>query len=296
MHGRLNFLRMVRGKHDPVYRRLRAKLHFVDPENAPPPIKVGDVEGTPIRGTSTRTVDWQRVMSRCRPSICLLQVDKTRDGMFAPNAFGTAFGHKHNLLATAGHSLENADVRIYMPLPEPVAPEATKHRNVMHGIDCGLIQLPQRLAHRVPALPTQERIPEIGEEVAAIGYPYVPNRGIALVMQVGTVSALMRSYKNELFIQVSFHTGGGLSGSPLVDRRGYVLGIMVESLFHQPKDGENPPVPYGQSVPIGYLHYLSDDPWEPANGAGNSSNGGAPATTPLAHGQDHAATPPPRRR
>lgn len=281
VHGRLAFLSMVRGKHDPVYRRLRARLHFIDSEKAPPPIKVGHIGPTPLRGNRGSRFGWERIMDHCRQSVCFLQVDKSRSGQFASNTFGTAFCFKRDLLATAGHNLQDANVRVDMPFVEPVAPRATKHRNVVGGVDCGMIMLPRPLSQRLPPLSTQERIPEVGEEVAAIGFPYVPHRHTALVMHVGTVSALVRSYQNELFIQVSFHTGGGLSGSPLVDRRGYVLGIMVESVFHKPEDIEVPAVQYGQAIPIGYLHYLSSDPWiglaDNEGGGEDSENGEASA-------------------
>lgn len=261
VHGRLAYLRMIRGEHDPVYRRFRAKLHFIDPEMAPPPIKVGHVHSTRLRGTSRREANWESVVERCRASVFQLQVDKMRDGKFAPTTFGTAFAYKRNVLATAGHNLENANVRVGMPFATDVAPTGTKHRNVLGSTDCGVIRVPRGLAPQVRAMPTQERIPEVGEEVAAIGYPYVPRREPGLVMLVGTVTAISRSYQNEQFIQVSFHTGGGLSGAPLVDRRGYVLGIIVESVFHKPDHDDTPAVQYGQAIPLGYLHYLTSDDW-----------------------------------
>jgi S1-C subfamily serine protease len=97
-------------------------------------------------------------------------------------------------------------------------------------------------------------LPEIGEEVAAVGYPVLPQRDPTLVMHTGIVESLPTNQKRgRRFIQVSFQSGGGLSGSPLIDKRGFVVGIMIENIF-QPTDESVPGRPFGQAVPIEYLY------------------------------------------
>ena len=91
-------------------------------------------------------------------------------------------------------------------------------------------------------------------KVAAIGYPVLPQRDAILVMHLGIVESLPISQKKDKrFIQVSFQSGGGLSGSPLIDKGGFVVGIMVENIF-QPTDENVPDKPFGQAVPIEYLY------------------------------------------
>ena len=121
-----------------------------------------------------------------------------------------------------------------------------------HGPDVALIRIVEPSGDLV-YLPTQMRLPEIGEEVCAVGYPPFPQRNVAIVMHVGMVEALPTVYSGRLrFIQVSFQSGGGLSGAPLIDRRGFVVGVMVENIFSEVLDG-TPCRPYGQAVPIEYL-------------------------------------------
>jgi len=78
-------------------------------------------------------------------------------------------------------------------------------------------------------------------------------RDTTLVMHTGIVEALPVAYAEGLrFIQVSFQSGGGLSGAPLIDKRGFVVGVMAENIFRE-ENGPVPQRPYGQAVPIEYL-------------------------------------------
>jgi len=65
-------------------------------------------------------------------------------------------------------------------------------------------------------------------------------------------------------IQVSFQSGGGLSGGCLIDRRGFVIGIMTENIYNM---GANniPNRPYGQAIPVEYLADKVDDLLENRN-------------------------------
>ncbi len=101
---------------------------------------------------------------------------------------------------------------------------------VRQTIDVAALEVPCLSTRR--GIPTQLRLPQIGEEVAAIGFPRLPFRSSSLVLHVGTVEALPRDYKGKhRFIQVSFQSGGGLSGGCLIDKSGHALGIMTENIF-----------------------------------------------------------------
>ena len=91
-----------------------------------------------------------------------------------------------------------------------------------------------------------------------MGFPQIAFRHPDLVLHTGTVEALPKSLKDTRFIQTSFQSGGGLSGGPLVDERGLVLGLMVENVFMEVrKVGKGkrlaPSRPYGQAVPFEYV-------------------------------------------
>ena len=88
-------------------------------------------------------------------------------------------------------------------------------------------------------------------------------------MHSGTVTAITLNYSESIqFIQVSFVQGPGLSGAPLVDRRGLLLGIVVENVFQAPggggADGQaRATTEYGQVIPISLIHELRKVPWRP---------------------------------
>ena len=276
VQGRLSFIRMVRGKDDPVYRRLATKHAFIEERLPPDP---GGAGPSPLRGLSEDAVGWQRVYDRLRKHIFRLQlIPSSSSDSQARYAGGTAFAYGKALqLATAGHNLDGQNVEVFdiWQLPEdPIIPGSAKWQCHPDGLDCGLIKLKPsvRLKWR-GQIPTQERIPEVGEEVAAIGYPPVARRQTAPILYTGVVAALARGYDEKTqFIQVSFRQDPGLSGSPLIDRRGFVLGIVIENTS-QPGvagadqeraegKGSGKTVQHGQVLPIGYLHRLRKDPWK----------------------------------
>ena len=92
---------------------------------------------------------------------------------FEVEGAGTGFFIQPTVVATAGHNFKYPAIRLAEPLRLDVL--RAKHKEVAFGFDCGLL-CPDLGQQRQLALPTQERIPEIGEEVAAIGYPRLPQR------------------------------------------------------------------------------------------------------------------------
>ncbi len=257
VHGRLSFIGMVRGPDDPVYRRLATKLAFIEKRTPP---DSGGAGPAPLRGGQATTSGWQRVYDRLREHLYLLQLDHAQSDEFAADQLGTAFGYERDLLITAGHNLDGFDVRAMdHSLPENgITPIKVKFLNEPHGVDCGLITLPPNSRRGWPGqIPTQERIPQVGEEVATIGYP--PRCPAA---------ALVRSLRGDVqFIQVNFRQDPGLSGSPLVDKRGYVLGIVVENALQKPKrtgideEASSASTEHGQVLPLGYVHRLRQIDW-----------------------------------
>lgn len=265
VRGNLEFIRMIRGSDAPVYRRLQARAHFIDSVTVPrKPMHVRELASTPLRGISVQPEPWTRIVERYRGSICLLEVQVGED-----LTGGTAFYFGNHLFATAGHCIagreeEDTKVKPYpLTLEDPfdpaIRPTAVAWKHVQHGVDFGLIRVNDRRMERLSRLPTQYRLPKIGEEVMALGFPTLLNRKEALVAIIGTVTALSTSpVTKERFIQLSVVSSVGISGGPVVDRRGLVIGIMIENVSTQ-ETNTRPATQYAQALPISYRHHLKHD-------------------------------------
>jgi len=173
-----------------------------------------------------------------------------------------------------------------LPLDPEIPVEVTHAEWLMHGNDLALGEavFPKRWEYSV--IPTQQRIPEQGEEVIALGYPDIALRNLALVMHIGRVEAILNGYKNMCFISVSFPSGPALSGGPVIDANGYCVGVMSENTFRSDATDAAPPLtststsenasaesglhkqshtampskPYGQAVLIGHWRDLPKAP------------------------------------
>jgi RNA-directed DNA polymerase len=249
LRGRLCFLRMVIGHDAPMYRRAVKRFNIVNPADPIPLPPLTEVNPYPLRGRSPNEL-WSLWFARYAPCICLLTVYNDENDENA----ATAFCISDDMLATAAHNLRYPRFVAYIG-NDRLQEECCHIDDAANAPDIGLIRI-KNCAPQHPFLPTQGRLPEIGEEVCAIGYPALPRRDTTLVMHTGVVEALPVAYSEGLrFIQVSFQSGGGLSGAPLIDRRGFVVGVMVGNIFTEPH-GSVPQRAYGQAVPIEYLNDL----------------------------------------
>lgn len=248
LKGRIAYLKMVKGGNSPLFRKMAFRFNRLSEAKIGIP-SLKEIRPYPLRGGYPRRETWNIWYERYTHLIALLNVKKPDS---APVA--TAFDVGNDMLATAGHNLNHEIDAITF------GDDRVKHNEIRNElyrcrkIDVGIIKLEpgQRSINRY--LPTQCRLPQIGEEVCAIGYPVLPWRHTTLVMHVGVVEALPIDYSNDnRYIQVSFQSGGGLSGSPLIDKRGFAVGIMVENIFPKPEQ-DVPARPFGQAVPIEYLH------------------------------------------
>jgi hypothetical protein len=249
LKGKLAFLKMVLGSNAPILRKMGLRYNHVAEE----PFgltKLEEIDPYPLRGAHFRADRWDLWFDRYKQAIPLLEII-TADG---DKRTGSAFMIGKNLLATARHNLEHKSYTASFESDE-VLPidESQIHRHAI--VDAAVIRL-ERDGRDVRWLMTQCRLPRIGEPVAAIGYPELPLRDSTMVLHNGVVEALPVTFDHtQRFIQVSFQSGGGLSGAPLIDNRGFVVGIMVENIFQQAAPNV-PDRPFGQAVPIEYLYRL----------------------------------------
>ena len=165
---------------------------------------------------------------------------------------GTGFYVGNGTIITAGHNLlPRLSINNMWIGNNALQSSKTNHIYEEGGIDVGIISVNNTSSFNDTWLPCQFRLPEIGEAVAAIGFPALPQRHPSIVLHTGIVEALPVNYKGIRCIQVSFHSGGGLSGGPLLGKRGNVLGIMIENIFQKAKD-DVPSKSFGQAIPIEY--------------------------------------------
>lgn len=246
LKGKISFTKMVLGDNSPVFRKLARRYNKLSPQKIAI-TQIEHIEPYPLRGCDPGSQVWNKWFSRYEASIFLVETTN-REG---DKGAGTAFYIGNNLFGTAGHNLKYEKAAIY--LGESPSPISTFTRYNEQSIDIGVIRKEDKGNAELTWLPTQLRLPEIGEEVAAIGFPSLPLRHSTLVMHVGVVEALPVTFDlQQRLIQVSFQSGGGLSGGCLIDRRGFVVGVMIENIY---KKGANdvPSRPYGQAVPVEYL-------------------------------------------
>ena len=252
IRGHLSYIQMVRGKSDPVYRKIVHDFNSLTPKK----IKLESLtvaNSSPLRGGYPQHDIWRVWYARYEKAIVLLEIqNKERD-----TKVGTGFYVGKETIITAGHNLSaNLVLTKMWAGGEELQCSVEKSIYVDGDNDVGTIKVAKPFPFGNNRLPCHFRLPEIGEEVAAIGYPRLPLRREHLVLHTGIVEALPLSLdEKKLYIQVSFHSGGGLSGGPLLDKRGNVLGIMIENIF-QATTGDVPSKPFGQAIPIEYSSAL----------------------------------------
>lgn len=241
LKGRLDYVGHIRGRRDPVYCKLRNAAHSIDEsfvERADTPLPYRLLPG------SARADRWTRQLRRLRQYVFLLEVRK-RNGDIGN---GTAFVLGKHSLATAAHNLRG-QVSVHSPTGTIAATVTRIHQLGAELIDAALIPH----ASGVRGIPFDRRIPDPGEEIAIVGYASMPRRQPSLGVYAGIVESTNTDYAGtRTFIQVSVPAGGGLSGSPVVDSRGMLVGLVIESVF----EDTQPDVPhreYCTVLPVKYV-------------------------------------------
>ncbi len=238
VRGKLAYMQMVRGRHDPLFRRLQRMANSIDASAFRSPVPLSSLQSQPLRSRSSRRgVNWQTWIDRYRQSVFLAKCVCAFDGS---DYSGTAFQVSSRHLMTAGHNCEiqvgharcPLDVSLLNPLAEELPVKASWYAyDGGSGLDVGVLEVNFPEGEGELPIPFQERVPEIGEEVIALGFPSVPQRDPDLVCHVGRVEMVASHYQGTRYIGVSFASGGGLSGAPLLDAGGYCIGVMVANTF-----------------------------------------------------------------
>ncbi len=144
---------------------------------------------------------------------------------------GTGFFVTPNLIATAGHVVENTESFEVMFSDGSRAKADFVHMESLDRCDVGFIRL--RSEHRKdrPYFHLDTEI-EIGESLIILGYPWGMNNGITLTQ--GVVSLLGRDesyFGTKLVLHTDTATWPGNSGSPVVDMDGECVGILIGGAY-----------------------------------------------------------------
>jgi len=244
LRGKLDFLKMVKGEADPVYRRLRNKLHALDPD------LIAEVpEEPPARPDD----DWEHLFEKYKNLVFHVVVRKS-----GTERGGTAFVWRRRTLATAAHNLDG-EVEVSPPFPEgePVPASALVfHPRRDEEVDVAVIRLPEDAAPIRGGIPVRDDVLEPGEQVAALGYPSIPGRQPALAIYTGRVESRATNYAGTVdSVQVSIKISGGMSGGPVIDRGGSLVGIAMEQTFERTAD-DVPARAFRHVLPIRYLREI----------------------------------------
>ena len=140
---------------------------------------------------------------------------------------GTGFFVTPNLIATAGHVVENTESFEIMFSDGTRAKADFVHMENMERCDVGFIRLRSEHRKKRPYLNLDTKI-EIGESLIILGYPWGLNNGIALTQ--GVVSLPNRSqpfFGVKLVVQTDVASYPGNSGSPVIDMDGECVGILI---------------------------------------------------------------------
>ncbi len=261
VEGKLAYLKMVRGESDFVVRALFRQASRIPGIRIKSPCPIHELKSQPIRRRARRNPNWSLWAERYHHAVYLLRCGLEPD-VFNASAFrvrcGTIVtaGHNAKVPATGG-GCQDGFLRLSIPLEEEIGLTG------VYGI-CGQnggVDLARGRVHfphdwPVAWIPTQERIAEAGEEVAALGYPTLSFRHSNLVMHVGRIESVTRTYSNAVCYSLSFPSGPALSGGPLIDANGYCIGVMIENAFLGVAQGDGAGLalhkPYGQAIAIGH--------------------------------------------
>jgi serine protease Do len=213
---------------------------------------------------------WGEVYRRYKDSVLPVEVVNSRDD----EDIGTCFlaGNKASLF-TARHVVDGVKkFRIYNSLGQPIA----IHRVVLpkrKTLDIALIlSMPNMLESASPFRVTEY---QITEEVMCLGYPPIPGFKSVLIAETGEVSANLKalagnvvsfnsSYLDgEQYVLVSNRIKGGNSGGPVVNNKGYVIGMVTSTSVNVENTSKVMDLGYGLLTPKSSMMELLKGPENP---------------------------------
>lgn len=157
----------------------------------------------------------------------------------APSANGLASGtgfllSRSGLLATNWHVVADAkNISVAFPGWSGAVSAEVVVRDVVNDLAVLRVTDSTKLATTCPDLPFQLASSNgvtLGERVSAIGYPLTPMLGSNPKFSEGVVSSKSGWQDDPRSLQISAQVQPGSSGSPLFDRDGNIIGVVVATL------------------------------------------------------------------
>ena len=241
--GKLQYLKMVKGENDHVYRNLHLRLHRTAPNLIKP--LVDDID-------EYKRVDaqWESLYRKYEHSVFQLETTTEKGDLTS----GTSFAYSRRSLATAAHNLERP-ASVYLESGEKRGiSDYSSHPQYQAGIDVAVVQPPRGILGSQRRIPSRTESLVPGEQIAVIGYASVPQRQSGLGIYSGTVISQLPTFNKEVeTIQMHLQLPGGLSGGPVIDRGGRRVGVASEVTFNQTLDGDEPQPLIAHAMPVQYL-------------------------------------------
>jgi len=152
---------------------------------------------------------------------------------------GTGFLVRPNLVATALHVVERQGFVVELESGQILNYSEVRRPNQSFDLDLALIELNDNLQNPPPFRLCPDY--QLLDEVVILGYPRIPQSTDAfLVANRGEVSSEVILFEGDLqAIIVSCLLRGGHSGSPVINIRGQVIGLVSRNLFQQPMPDES---------------------------------------------------------
>jgi RNA-directed DNA polymerase len=249
IRGKLDFIAMVRGCDDPLYVRLANRLHALDS---------GAIAWRPIPFIGAQSDCWSHWLRQYADLVYLLEAENAT----GEKATGTAFAWRSGVLATVAHNTltdpkdgESPQLRKFTvapPLDEtPVlGSEVSYHPQQYPQVDTALIKVAGAASKVTKWFPICDEPLVQGERIAVLGYSVMPYKQAAFALINGEVRSTALDYSGLVTsFQMTIEATPGLSGSPVIDSKGHLVGIVVGNSGDQAKGEPR----HNHALPVRYL-------------------------------------------
>jgi hypothetical protein len=248
VRGKIEFIGAVRGKDDAVY--LKHLTRFKSLQCGYPLAVPSEL----LWNGLVREVALSDLLTLYRAHVFHLEILKGNGDCGG----ATGFLFREDCFVTCAHVMSG---RVSVLLGEGQRQDAAAvrlHRARDGGVDLATFTVNRPDLLPKPRIPIRRELPRIGEHVTAIAFPTVPLRRPTLGIYSGEVEAIPLNYNSTAdFIQVSIETSGGMSGAPLIDAWGNVVGVIAERT-HEETDDRVPARSFRHAVPIRHVFDIDD--------------------------------------